>query len=125
VRGRPRLAAGPALGETGQTVPDDLQIPLAAAIRALRSELLEAVRAGEDDEIRFALGPIELELTVEATRERGGDAGVRFSLLSAGARSTRASGSTQVVRLTLTPVRAGADGEDRDVLVASELEPRD
>ena len=46
------------------TVADEAQIPLASAVRAIRAQLVEAVRAGKDEEIRFALGPVELELQV-------------------------------------------------------------
>ena len=44
--------------------------------------------------------------------------------VSIGARGSRSSASTHTVRLTLTPLRASAEGgEDKDVLVAtSDLE---
>jgi len=51
------------------TIAAELQIPLAEAIRALRRELVEAVREGEDEEVRFALGDIDLELQVEVSKE--------------------------------------------------------
>jgi hypothetical protein len=99
---------------------------LASAIRALRAELEEAMRAGEGEQLRFALGAVELELQVSAGSERGGEAGIKFWLVSLGAKGGRSSEATHTVRLSLTPVRAGAHGElDRDVLVASELEQRD
>jgi len=50
-------------------VSDPVPIPLASAIRALRTELQEAVRAGEGEDLRFALGPVELELQVQAGSE--------------------------------------------------------
>jgi hypothetical protein len=104
---------------------DEVEIPLANAIRALRREIVEAVRAGSGEEIRFALGPVELELQVEAAREVGGEAGVKFWLVSIGGKGSRSSGTSHTVRLTLTPVRtSAAAGEDKDVLVASELEER-
>jgi Trypsin-co-occurring domain 2 len=76
-------------------------------------------------EIQFALGPVELELQVEATQEAGVKGGFKFWLASADASASRTSGRTHTVRLTLTPVRADAEGERHDVLVATDLEARD
>lgn len=118
------LACGTVDRQAGR-VPDPVAIPLASAIRALRDELQAAVRAGKDQELRFALGPVELELQVEAASEGGGEAGIKFGLVSVGAKGGRSSGTTHTVRLSLTPVPVDAHGkEDRDVLVASELEER-
>jgi hypothetical protein len=106
-------------------VPDRVPIPLAGAIRALRSELQEAIRAGDGEELRFALGPVELELQVQAAWEGGGKAGIKFWLVSIGAKGGRSSEATHTLRVSLTPVRVGVDGDqERDVLVASELEER-
>ena len=66
---------------------DEVEIPLASAIRALREEIVEAVRAAGEEDIRFALGPVELELQVEAGREHGVDAGIKFWLVSIGGRA--------------------------------------
>jgi hypothetical protein len=103
----------------------EAQIPLASAIRALRAEIVEAVRAGAGEEIRFALGPVELELEVEAAREGGGGAAITFWLVSVGGKATRSERTTHTVKLTLTPVRIDAAGQDGDIFVASELEARD
>ena len=109
----------------GEAMADEVGIPLASAIEVLRGELLEAVQAGQGEEIQFALGPVELELQVAAERKVDGNAGIKFWLVSLGGGASRSSGNTHTVRLTLTPVRRspGAGGE-RDVLVASELEAR-
>jgi hypothetical protein len=103
---------------------DGQGIPLASAIRALREELVDAVRAAEWEELRFALGPVELELQVQAAGGTSGNAGIRFWLVSAGGERSRTSAATHTVRLTLTPVHASAAGDERDILVASELEKR-
>ena len=101
------------------------QIPLANAIRAIRAEVVDAVRASDGEELRFALGVVELELQVEAVSEAGGEAGVKFWVVSAGAKGNRKSGSTHTLRVSLTPIRVGAHGDvTTDVLVASELEER-
>ncbi len=108
----------------GGRVPDSVPIPLASAIRALRAELQEAVRASAGEELRFALGPVELELQVVAASEGAGSATVKFWLVSVGAKGNRTSQTTHTVRLSLTPVRVAFGVEDHDVLVASELEER-
>lgn len=98
---------------------DDAQIPLAAAIRALRKELVEAVREGEGEEVHFSLGPVELELQVEVAKSVGGKAGIAFWLVSIGAGGSRDSASTQTVKLHLTPVNADGKGP---VLVRSQVD---
>jgi hypothetical protein len=98
---------------------------LASAIRALRAELQDAISAGSGEQLRFALGAIELELQVQAASEGVGEAAVKFWVVSVGGKGGRSSEATHTLRLSLTPVRVGAyGGEDRDVLVASELEER-
>jgi hypothetical protein len=82
----------------------------------LRAELGEAVRAKTGEEIGFALGPVELELHVELSRETGGEAGIQFWLVSLGGKAARSSASTQTVRLQLTPLR---DGRPDPILVES------
>jgi hypothetical protein len=103
----------------------ELDVPLASAIEVLRSELVEAVRAGGGEEIQFALGPVELELAVAVEKKVEGQAGIKFWLVSAGGGAGRSSGTTHTVRLTLTPTRQEAEGGKRkDVLVASDFEQR-
>jgi len=102
----------------------ELEVPLASAIEVLRNELVEAVRAGRDQEIQFALGPIELELQVAVERKVDGQAGIKFWLVSVGGGAGRSSGTTHTLRLTLTPARRAEGRERKDVLVASDLEER-
>jgi hypothetical protein len=53
-------------------------VPLASAIRRLRAELLESMQEAEGEQLRFALGDIELDLQLEVSQEGKGDAGIRF-----------------------------------------------
>ena len=99
----------------------ELRIPLSEAIRALRRELVEAVREGEAEELRFALGPVELELKLEVSKEAGGEAGIAFWLVTVGAKGSRTQATTHTVRLTLTPI--GPSGE-KDVVVRSRVAER-
>ncbi len=103
-------------------MPGDTRIPLSGAIRALRRELVDAVREGESAEIRFALGPIELELQVEVSASAAGDAGIKFWVVSLGGKGERSTGTTQTLRLRLTPVLTAA--AERDVLVGDERPTR-
>ena len=64
----------------------ELDVPLASAIEVLRGELVEAIRAGEDREIQFALGPVELELEVALEKKVDGQAGIASWLVSVGGR---------------------------------------
>ena len=104
---------------------DNGLVPLGAAIRSLRAELLQAMQDARGEELRFAIGPVELEFQLTATTEASAGGAVRFWVIDADAKGSRASATTHTLRVTLTPVHASKvqDGED-DVLVASELRPR-
>ena len=95
------------------------QIPLATAIRALRHELIEAVAEGEGESVRFALGTVELELQLEVSKEGSGDVGIKFWVISVGGKRTTSSASTHTVRLSLTPIRETAGGQESPVIVGS------
>jgi hypothetical protein len=68
------------------------------------------VRQADDEDVRFALGDVELELQVEVSKEAGGEGGIGFWLVTVGGKATRTSGTTHTIRLTLSPV--SATGED-------------
>jgi Trypsin-co-occurring domain 2 len=115
IRQAVRVASG------SETRAEERHVPLAATIRALRRELMEAVGDGKDEELRFALGPLDLELQVEVSSSGGGEAGIKFWVLSLGGKGERSSGATQTLRLRLTPVLSSAEG---DVLVGHEQSAR-
>ncbi len=81
-------------------------IGLAAAIAALREELLLAVEAGDDADMRFRLAPIELSLQVAVTRE--GEGKIGWKVLGLG--GSYESATTQVLKLQLEPVWLKGDG---------------
>lgn len=93
-------------------------IGLADAIRELRRELTDAMADAQDESIRFELGMVEMEFLLNASRDTGGEAGVRFWVVSLGGRGSVSSGSTHRVKLSLTPKDASgmspeiADTED-------------
>lgn len=86
-------------------------IPLADAIAGLRKQLSTAIAEGAGEDLRFTVGPVELELQVVAEREAGGSGKVEFKLFGAGAElgadGKLADSATQTVKLTLTPVYKG------------------
>ena len=84
-------------------------ITLSEAIQNLRSELLIAMQADATDELRFRLGPIEMELAVEVTREATAKGGLKWWLVEAGGEGKRGSSATHKIKLTLETV--GADGQ--------------
>ena len=98
----------------------EFNVPLAEAIRALRVELVEAARQGQDEDVRFALGPVELELQVEMSNEVGAEAGVKFWLVSVGGSGSRTSATTHTVRLSLTPVSSRGE----DLIIRSDVDER-
>ncbi|MCL2552754.1 MAG: hypothetical protein FWE15_19490 [Actinomycetia bacterium] len=78
-------------------------IELADLIEQLRRELTTAVSAGADEELRFELGPVELEAAVVVERAATAGAKVRFWVLDAGGEARAGSSETHRIKLTLDP----------------------
>jgi Trypsin-co-occurring domain 2 len=90
------------MGETARGV-----VGLSEALVALREELMEAWWEGEGDDrrLRFQIAePIELTMQAAVTVDAKGRAGVRWWLLDLGGEASRASVSTQTLRLKLAPI---------------------
>ncbi len=87
------------------------RVELTQVIGQLRQELSAAMREGEGEDLRFELGPVQLELTVAVSREAGANAKVRFWVIELGADGKVASQATQKITLTLDPRRRGAVGK--------------
>lgn len=79
-------------------------VPLAAAIGALRDELMRAWWDGRDGSLRFKPSPVELSLQVGVTSSGKGSAGVRWWLIELGGELSRQSVATQLVKVSLEPV---------------------
>ena len=71
---------------------DDGRVPSSDAISSLRAELMEAMRESRGEELRFALGPVELEFQLVATIEVGAGGGVRFWVVNADAKGVASDG---------------------------------
>ncbi len=95
----------------------DATVGLAAAIAALRLELLAAMDEGNDAPMKFRLAPIELSLQVAVTKEAGGKIG--WHVLGLG--GSYASATTQTLAVRLDPVWRKDDGSyTSDFAIADE-----
>ena len=97
-----------------------MAVELAELIAQLRADLAEAMRAGADSELRFELGPVELELTVALEKSGGADAKVRFWVVEAGADGRAATTTTQRIKLTLDPRSSSQPGRRLQISGAEE-----
>jgi hypothetical protein len=93
-------------------------IELADVISDLRAELDRARLAAAGSELRFGLGPVELEVMVGLDREGTAGGKVRFWVVELGGEGKVASTSTQRIKLTLTP-SLGVPGEGAAAAAAS------
>ena len=84
------------------------EFALADAIEAVRRELRRAQDEGRGSDVRFVVGPAEVEFTVEVVKAAGGEASVNvLNLVSFGGSGEVSTGSTNRVKLVLTPVGVG------------------
>jgi Trypsin-co-occurring domain 2 len=98
-------------------MPEMLLIGLQEAISSLRAELSAAMEEGEGERLRFRLGPVELEFTMGVTREAGAEGGVKWWVVSFGAKASQATTATHRVKLSLLPVtEAGEDAVVADAV---------
>lgn len=85
------------------------RIELAEWVAALRAELQAAQNEGAGKDLQFVVGPLELEFELTATREAGGKGGVKFWVADLSGDARVQSGSTQRVKMTLTPQSSSGD----------------
>jgi Trypsin-co-occurring domain 2 len=95
-------------------------IELSQVIRDLRAELVEAMKVGQGETLQFALGPIEVELSVAVEKKGGAGVKVRFWVVEAGGEGGLSKADTQRIKLVLHPQLAGAQGS---VKIADEAPP--
>ena len=95
---------------------------LAETIEILRAELRTAQDAGTDSDVRFTVGPVEVELAIEVTKKAGGEASIKvLNLLSIGGQGERAKSETNRVKVTLQPV--ARNGVSFEVAAANRHRP--
>lgn len=85
-------------------------IELADAVQAVRDELLAAAARGTGRDLRFEVGDINLEFTVELRRDARVKSGVRAWVISADADVGRSTARTHRVSFTLRPKDARTNG---------------
>jgi Trypsin-co-occurring domain 2 len=86
----------------------DGELGLAEAIDVLRSELRKAQDSGRGADVRFSVGPVEVELAVEVVKTAGGEASVKvLNLLSLGGKGEVSKGETNRVKVVLNPIGVG------------------
>jgi hypothetical protein len=85
-------------------------LKLSEMIEALRVELAVAAKAGDGQELRFEVGPIDLEVEIAVTKTTTSNAGVEFWVIKAGADRERVDAVTHRLKITLQPKRADNSG---------------
>lgn len=102
----------------------DDAVELSDLIWQLRHELSRAMWAGENTDLRFKADTVELELTVVVEKVNEPGVKVRFWVLDAGASARRTVTTTQTLRLSLRPHRAG-DPDHPAVIAGDEFTDED
>lgn len=92
-------------------------VPLAAAIAALRGELMAAWTDAQDKTLRFKVAPVELTVEAAVTWNGKVDGGIKWWLLEAGAEVSKEKAVTQTIKLTLDPVTLDKDGNVVSVVI--------
>jgi hypothetical protein len=96
-----------------------MEIELADAVAAVRTELLEAAARGTGKDVVFAVGQIVLEFEVHLRADETTKTGLKAWVLSADAERTSERGSSHRVSIALTPRTV----KDEDVLIHGRHEP--
>lgn len=104
---------------------DQQPIELAELVRRLREELQTAAADGKaapadesGERLEFRLGPVEVEATVSASRDRSANGKVRFWVVQAGGEAKSSRSDAQRITLTLHPEAVKPDGERTDYTVS-------
>jgi hypothetical protein len=95
-----------------QSVDQNNAASLTDFIEGIREELQQAQRQSTGREPLFRIGPVELEFEIYATREKQGNAGLKFWVAQVGGDAKVAHSRTQRVKLTLSPMSSSGDPFD-------------
>jgi hypothetical protein len=87
-------------------VADEPWVGLADVVRGVRSELRAAMAEGQGSDLRFEVGPVELEFAVDVRKDAAVDVSARVYVVSFGAKGGGSTASTHRLKLTLNPVDA-------------------
>ncbi|MCO5993911.1 trypco2 family protein [Actinoallomurus rhizosphaericola] len=99
-----------------------MEIELAQLLTALRSEIDRARISALDQDVRFRINSIDLELQVAVEKSAEANAGVKFWVISIGGKAAAKSVGTHIVRLSLNAETASGEqvltGDDISNLVS-------
>ena len=85
----------------------------AGLAETIRAELTSAMEPGKDEGLHFHLGPVQLDVTLAISRAGEGDAGIRFGVVSFGAKRNLSDATTHHLSLQLQPVVRDASEQVR------------
>jgi hypothetical protein len=97
------------------------KIDLATAVSLVRREILEAVAAADDEQLRFPVGEITLTFQVGITTSAKTEGKAKLWVLELGAEGGYSRETVQTVAVTLQPP---VDAEGRPVKVADRAPQR-
>jgi hypothetical protein len=78
------------------------ELGLADMLGGLRRELEDAQRRAAGEELRFGIADVEVEATVQITRNAAGRAGIQFWVVQAGGDYAHGNATTHRIKLNLT-----------------------
>ncbi|MFA1541417.1 trypco2 family protein [Actinomadura monticuli] len=107
------------MGEASQNQGDSFGIPLSDAIKQLRMELKEAMEEGKDDELKFEVSSIELELNMVIDTRRKMEGKLSLWKVAAGGGRESGKSSTHRMMLSLKP-RGAAVPEGSETLIGDD-----
>ena len=79
------------------------RVGLAESINALRAELTQASVASTNQDLRFRVDTVNVELEVTTERVTQGEAGLKFWVVEVGGQHERSTSRTHRVTVSLTP----------------------
>jgi hypothetical protein len=91
------------------------ELGLADMLGGLRRELEDAQRRAAGEALRFGIADVEVEATVQITRNAAGRAGIQFWVVQAGGDYTRGKATTHRIKLNLTLPPATLISDEGDV----------
>lgn len=98
------------------------ELGLAEAIEAVRAELRCAQGQGRGSDVRFTVGPVELEFAVDVKKTGSGSVSVKvLGVLDLGGKGEIATTNVHRVKVKLSPV--GKDGKPFEVAAESSRRP--
>lgn len=118
------LCRGGHMSAESPVPPQGSWMTLAQAIGGIRDELTEAMLSATDEQLRFDVGDVELEFTVDVRRDRQARAGVRVWVAELGGDMGVSRESASRIKLTLHPVDTASGLEPRVADHVEVLPPR-